>query len=339
MVIFGAGASYDSLARYPPDGNNIPGTVVLWRPPLANQLFDARFGQYIQQFRQMHAVVPDLENPAGGVEAVLEEFQNEAAKYPRRLNQLAAVRYYLQSMLSNCQTNWNNVAREVTNYKALLGRIDQRVQGPKLLVSFNYDTLLEEALESTVDVKIDGMSRYLSSDYLVVKLHGSINWAHKILAPEIQQNAVDTEVASRVIDKAQQLDISPEFDLISRSQLARSNSGAIIPALSIPVANKSVYECPKEQQQVLTDLLPTVDKVLMIGWKGGEARFLELLAQRMNKQARILVISSSEAKASELIIKLSKSLRIGVANYFFAGKGGFSRSITSHEADEFLRSL
>src|SRR5438128_1327375 len=131
MVIFGAGASYDSLARYPPDSDGRfppPDSLVAkqWRPPLANQLFDQRFGQYIQQFRQMHAVVPDLQNPEDDVETVLEKFQSEASTYPRRLNQLAAVRYYLQSMLSNCQSNWENVTRGVTNYKALLDRIDHR---------------------------------------------------------------------------------------------------------------------------------------------------------------------------------------------------------------------
>src|SRR5438309_2194660 len=119
MVIFGAGASYDSLARHPKgDVIRIPDPVGQWRPPLANQLFDPRFGPYIQQFPQMHAVIPELENPAGSVESVLERFQSEAAEHPRRLNQLAAVRYYLQTMLSNCQTYWENETRGVTNYKA-----------------------------------------------------------------------------------------------------------------------------------------------------------------------------------------------------------------------------
>jgi hypothetical protein len=133
-----------------------------WRPPLANQLFDSRFGPYIQQFRQMHAIVPDLENPAEGVEAVLEKFQTEAESYSRRLNQLAAVRYYLQSMLSNCQSKWENVTRGVTNYNALLDRIEHRIKGDKVLVSFNYDTLLEDALLSTLGVNFDSLTDYVT---------------------------------------------------------------------------------------------------------------------------------------------------------------------------------
>jgi len=334
MVIFGAGASYDSLARYPPES----GAAMDWRPPLADQLFDARFGPYIQQFRQMHAVVPDLQNPAGGVETVLEKFQSEAPTYPRRLNQLAAIRYYLQSMLSNCQRNWENYTRGVTNYKALLDQIDHRVKGVKVLVSFNYDTLLEDALESTIGLKINGMSGYLSSDYLVAKLHGSINWVHRVIGPAIDLNGMETEIASRIIDKAPQLDVNPSIDLASHYPLARWGNDALIPALSVPVATKSVYECPPEQQQALTDALPDVDKVLVIGWKAGEKRFLESMAERMKRNVRIMIVSSSEGKASELVIKLQSSLGpTGMLAHYTVGKRGFSHAITSHEADEFLK--
>jgi len=335
MVIFGAGASYDSLARYPPES----GSAMEWRPPLADQLFDARFGPYIQQFRQMHAVVPDLQNPVGGVEAVLERFQSEAPTYPRRLNQLAAVRYYLQSMLSNCQRNWENYTRGVTNYKALLDRIDHRVKGVKILVSFNYDTLLEDALESTVGLKIDGMSRYLSSDYLVAKLHGSINWIHRIKGPAIELSGMETDIASRAIDKASQLDVNPPIDLAPHFPLARWGNDAIIPALSVPVATKSVYECPPEQQQALLEGLPDVDRVLMIGWKAREKRLLESMAELMKKNLRIMIVSSSEGKASELVIRLQGDLGpAGMLAHYTVGKRGFSHAITSHEADEFLKS-
>ncbi len=313
--------------------------MMQWRPPLANQLFDVRFGPYIQQFRQMHAVVPDLENPVGGVETVLERFQTEAPTYPRRLNQLAAVRYYLRSMLSNCQSSWENATRGVTNYKALLDRIDHRVKDVKILVSFNYDTLLEEALESTIGLKIDGMSSYLSSDYRVAKLHGSINWVHRVEDPTVDLGGMETEVASRVIDEAPRLRLNPAFDLFPYQIVARWGDRAIIPALSIPVATKSVYECPQEQQQALIDALPEVDKVLMIGWKVGEKRFLDSMAERMKKAPRIMVVSSSEGKASELIIKLQDSLgAIGKLAHYSVGKKGFSHAITGHEADEFLKS-
>jgi len=152
-------------------------------------------------------------------------------------------------------------------------------------VSFNYDTLLEDALESTVGLKIDGMSRYLSSDYLVAKLHGSINWIHRIKGPAIELSGMETDIASRVIDKAPQLDVNPPIDLAPHFPLARWGNDAIIPALSVPVATKSVYECPPEQQQALLEVLPDVDRVLMIGWKAREKRLLESMAELMKKES------------------------------------------------------
>jgi len=145
-------------------------------------------------------------------------------------------------------------------------------------------------------------------------------------------------VASRVIDKAQYLDVNPAFDLVPRYQLARTGDGAIIPALSIPVATKSVYECPQEQQEALMDALPEVDKVLVIGWKAGEKRFLDSLAERMKKKLKIMVISSSEKKALEIAARLSSLRPTGSNTHYDVGKKGFSHSITSHEADEFLKS-
>src|SRR2546421_9716112 len=46
VVVFGAGAPYDSASALRPDQRS-----ATWRPPLANQLFDlGRFGGYISQF-------------------------------------------------------------------------------------------------------------------------------------------------------------------------------------------------------------------------------------------------------------------------------------------------
>src|SRR5438046_1015631 len=110
--------------------------------------------------------------------------------------------------------------------------------GAHLLVSFNHDTLLEEALTSTVGVKIEKMSDYLSTEYKVVKLHGSINWTHVVREPKFDLSGTEVDVAIRVIDKAPQLDINPTFDLASRNITGRWGDHPIIPALSIPVANK-----------------------------------------------------------------------------------------------------
>src|SRR6266852_5014379 len=119
MVIFGAGASYDSFGGVrPPTYENS------FRPPLANQLFSLRFGDDYNLFPQCHAVIGLLQRPGVTVETVMEELQQQAANYPTGLKQLAAIRFYLQRMLGRCQREWTiQVTKGPTNYKTLLDQI------------------------------------------------------------------------------------------------------------------------------------------------------------------------------------------------------------------------
>ena len=65
----------------------------------------------------------------------------------------------------------------VTNY-TLLDEIEGwRSKQNELvrLVTFNYDTMIEQALPS-VGVKIAAMHDYISQRYALIKHHGSVNW-------------------------------------------------------------------------------------------------------------------------------------------------------------------
>ena len=127
MVVFGAGASYDSVPSRPPIP--FPGAQLLDRPPLANELFAdrPRFVEAIRSFPKCQPVIPYLRHLPrdGSVEQVLEGLQAEAEEYPERHRQLAAVRFYLHFMLWECERYWNDVASGVTNYKTLLDQLER----------------------------------------------------------------------------------------------------------------------------------------------------------------------------------------------------------------------
>jgi len=112
MVVFGAGASYDSIPSRPP--GVYPTHTLPSRLPLANELFDDRplFREAITRFPQCQAVIPYLQRLPDGVslERVLEGLQREANEYPQRNQQLAAIRFYLQYLIWRCERDWGSEA-------------------------------------------------------------------------------------------------------------------------------------------------------------------------------------------------------------------------------------
>ena len=146
MVIIGAGASYDSSF------DKLLGTAAELRPPLADDLFHERYRQFRQDLPLSGILAELVPRPGRVVEEVLHRMQQQAETNPARTQQLAAVRFYLQELLSALPEQWLTHIGGITNFNALVDQIQngRRASGnsaePVCLVTFNYDTLLERAL-------------------------------------------------------------------------------------------------------------------------------------------------------------------------------------------------
>ncbi len=91
-----------------------------------------------------------------------------------------------------------------------------------------------------------------------------------------------------------------------------------------------------EHIQVLEECLPQVSKILIIGWRAADEPFLKLMAEKMINADRMMVVSSNETKANEVVSRIRKA---GVvAHQFLSAKGGFSQAILSGETEAFLKS-
>ncbi len=341
LVVFGAGASYDSVPSRPP--NDYSPARLPDRPPLANQLFDDRpeFVSAMARFPQCQPVVPYLQQlpPDGSVERVLEDLQAEARDYPQRHQHLAAIRFYLHYVLWGCELRWEeHVARGVTNYKTLLDQVQRwrKPQEPICLVTFNYDRLLEAALPS-VGVAIRALPDYIASDaYKLIKLHGSVNWAREVDTPvENIANRNVWEVLQELIEKAADLVISRRYRMVDEYPIGKSDQGALFPALAIPVEQKQDYECPPEHLEALRACLPEVKKVLIIGWRATERHFLQLLAENLRHELHVLAVLGGPAEAGAAMERLQRE---GIQGQFVASESGFTSFVVRREADQFLKS-
>jgi hypothetical protein len=336
MVVFGAGASYDSApSRRPKEW------TLAERLPLANELFGDRpdFAEAMSRFPKCQPVVPYLRHLAPGstVEEVLEKLQGDAGDYPERHRQLAAVRYYLHYMLWQCEYKWLAVAKGVTNFKTLLDQIERwrKPQEQVCLVTFNYDRLIEDALP-TVGVNVQELGDYIANQhYKFIKLHGSVNWAREVDTTIALEGRNTWQVAYELIDRAPDLDISQRYRLVTGYPIGILDSQVLFPALAIPVETKRDYECPAEHLEVVQECAKTVTKLLLIGWRATEAPFLRLLCDNLRSdKLRVMAVADGPKEANKTIQRIR---RAGIKGEFLPAGGGFSEFIVNREGEDFLK--
>ncbi len=340
MVVFGAGASYDSMPSRPP--GFFPTDRLPHRLPLANELFADRdsFAIILAQFPQCHPVVPRLRHLQSGtsVETLLEKLQSETAEYPQRHRQLAAIRYYLQSVIGDCERRVEQVALGITNYKSLLDHIERRRKPnePVCLVTFNYDTMLEAALP-TVGIRIRSMRDYISDErYKVIKLHGSVNWGREIDTQLASLKAGEAAaLVNEVIDRAPDLSVSDRYQLLNQRPITTCSDHAYFPAIALPLTRKQSYECPVDHLKTLWEYLPRVRRLLLIGWRATDLPFVERLREHATHVERHgiygLVVAGGAQGAAEVIANLRP-----VQGEFEPARGGFTDFILEDGIERFL---
>ena len=350
-IIFGAGASYDFLPTYPPGpGDRSLDRFREQRVPLADHLFEDRpeFASIASKLPRLVPLLPELRNRSGNrsVEQILEELRSLEKNHrywPRRQHELTAIRFYLQQAIWWSEVAMVNRASGVSNYTSLIGYIEQFRQSeePVILITFNYDTLIERALSLHFDdFNFRETNDYVSRPaYKLFKLHGSVNWGHPI-EDDARLNAHQSPESLRnaIIDLADDIRYeNNRFVVLDEPRVAVKN-WINFPAISIPVQQKSHFSCPQEWLPLLDRLLDGVSNLLVIGWRGAEEHFLERVVRVLNKNAdfHLSVVSQTPTSANETQIRLrGAGLKPAQEGSLFGG--GFTNFISSGDVKTFLR--
>ena len=312
-VITGAGASHDSIPRR---------QVVLptWQPPLTDTLFDN--ATFLSEFmpsgpaRALAATVAHRlhKTPRPNFEAVITtEYQRSQANPTLRAG-FTALRFYLRDLFMDATRKWTREVGGVTNYQWLVREVEAwrgSVDGRVLWITFNYDTMLDEALE---DVYQDSfgwggepdpqLATYTSSpDWALVKLHGSCDWRRLTrFRLEEYEAASDPVLSQGRLVKAWDAEADPPdgATTYARGKWSSDADGARslwIPALMAPLAGKSAFECPPTHAKHLFSLLPAVDLIVTIGWRAQEQHLLERLAQMRQNPPDVYSVTQGEDTA------------------------------------------
>lgn len=318
LVIVGAGASYDSVPQLAPPSSSTggqnnwtpivqrePGAHEEFRPPLARQLFEDRksFVTEMQAFPECLPVIPLLRCNVP-VEQQLAAFEEQAETFPPRRRQLLAIRFYLQSLIWNCQKSWHHHHNGINNYVTFLDAIERWRHATNervCIATFNYDTMLEQAMEQVLGMSFEHFNCYVHDPrYHLIKLHGSIDWGLEVEIPSSPRSSKD------VIGNADILRVSTRFKKASLNVVFEDNSVGF-PAIAIPVEKKSQFMCPAEHFQIIGNLLTSVNKVITLGWRAQEQHFLKMLHSPLtglSKDCDLMIVSGSVADAAETSINL-----------------------------------
>jgi hypothetical protein len=281
LVIVGAGASYDSIPSRQPN-SAVPDP---YRLPLADQLFESRelFEGIQRQLPQVMQIAPSLliRRRGESVEDVLERYASQAGEYGERQQQLAAVRFYLQGIIHGCEENWYRAGKQVaTNLMQLIDQIECARRGRRraLYVTFNYDRLIENALENRGQV-FASMDDYVRPDQAnLIKLHGSVDWMRRIQRLDSKEFGGPAWTIARQIADA--IGTLPSPGAVERTTAVPSSyvdGHLALPAIAIPVKNKSAFECPETHLASMKAALKHTRTILTIGWRGAETHFLNEL--------------------------------------------------------------
>jgi SIR2-like domain len=350
-IIFGAGASYDFLPTYPPSpGDRSLDRFREDRIPLADHLFENRpeFASIASKLPRLIPLLPELRNRSGNrsVEQILEELnslEKNHRYWRQRQRELAAIRFYLQQAIWSSEAAMVSHAAGVSNYTSLIRYIEEFRQSeePVILITFNYDTLIEAALSLHFgDFNFGTTDDYVRrSSYKLFKLHGSVNWGHFIeddARIDVHQPAEHLRKA--IIDLADDIRYRNNQFTVLDGPNVKVEDWLYLPAISIPVQQKSHFSCPQEWLPQLDTLLDGVSNLLVIGWRGGEEHFLERVVPVLNKNAEfhLSVVSHTATSANETQIRLrGAGLRLAQEASLFGG--GFTNFISSDDVKTFLR--
>jgi hypothetical protein len=152
--------------------------------------------------------------------------------------------------------------------------------------------MLDQAAQRVLAWSLDRVSQYLANpSHAFIKPHGSTNWVRRVAFKGSPPTGQEYEAIFRSSE------IDDFSDVIEDSAVTGQTT---IPALAVPIADKGSFECPDDHFETLRSLIPHVDRIITIGWRGREASFLKMLREDMRSRAAVTVVDRDHSEAEKI---------------------------------------
>jgi len=333
LIIIGAGASHD----YIHDNQEDP-LVSEYKPPLADNLFNRYFNDYINEFPEMGQLPGSIINAVKnkqGLEQFLSGIEKRQSNNPDRRKELIAFRFYLQRLFKVISDKYGG--NSLSNFHGLIGEIKDHF-AQACIVNFNYDLLLEQALG--IGESIDS---YVEGQIKIIKVHGACDWIHPFRSPYRKS---DKDIRKSYLYFLENTDLFYKIDsnpnkafyvrnnLFNTNYMEKINDGTIYflyPAILLPLPDKESFVCPEKHELELEKALKLVDRILVIGWKAQDVHLIKIMEEEIEQPVFITIVAGKKDEIKEIRNRFN-GLNVIKENSCV----GFSNFVGSEVCDEFL---
>ena len=311
LIILGAGASFDFSFDEKLKAVN--------RPPLTNNLFNDEYDDILKLYPGANIFASEILQ-AGNVELFFQEQWEIIRNHydPDLLNKIINTQYYLQHLFNEISNTCSNNKRN--NYTTLISLISKyHVRSGKqvLITSFNYDTLLEQSIEAGLGYSYKSINDYIdgTKKLLLFKPHGSCNWVRNfndyMSSFSDKTNKFFSENLYRQTTSYADIfkQLEEEIKIVKNPSLANNDgqNPRFLPQLLIPFTDKDEFIMPKNHRTHLEKNLENIDEILIIGWKGTENVFKELLNSKIGDKKITVTVANKNDKSIEELFHKNKS--------------------------------
>jgi hypothetical protein len=322
LIIIGAGASYDF--------DSSKANVAEKTFPLTNNLFKFDHLGTQSSYPGVLALANDLAIENLQVEDYfLKEWKRISPRYnPKRLSELLNIQYYLHDLFFVLSAkNKNHIRNNYTSLSKALYDWGFEHENEKVgIINYNYDLLFDYTLEKRFGFEFTHLANYMNCEqrpFSLFKPHGSANWVKRfkregrsiaiLNEPNFQSNkATTSKIASKIFENkttlAQilnetELNISialeeerellkPQLPNVLKPENYVQTNHPYLPQLLIPYKEKDEFVMPRTHTNMLKQVLPQVDEILIIGWKGEEKRMQEMLKEHAKQVKKVTLITA-----------------------------------------------
>lgn len=301
-VIIGAGASYDCV-----DPNDTGCFDSDYRPPLVHELFASRrpfnaiLNKYPRARTRSGEIRAALTREGGSVtlERILLEIR-EGGAYDKA--DFIQIPLYLQELLGTVGEHYVTKGGS-SRFDLLVRLIERSHYDAVLFLTLNYDLFLEKALEVYYSYQFEQIMSYLPENlkWKLVKLHGSVNWGHRItnFPPEVQHQ----DILIPLDTLRGELQLDPRFQILPNHQVRRHANGIFYPAIAVPVEGKTEFVCPEPHVDFMRDFLSRCRDFLICGFSALDLHVLNEL-KAVPAVDKLMVVCANPQESSNTMDRI-----------------------------------